>query len=254
MNDWPKLDFHLHATRYRLSGGRPDATVANIAARCAELGYQAIGVVEHLDADPKHPAACLAELAAEFRTVSAPPRLYVGAELDVNVAGDGLSVPAAPRLKRELGLDYCLGSVHGLGEGALDRDAYIAEEHRRLLVLTRCPTVDVIAHAWSMGHALVRKGILPEWRFSLIPDACLQGLLDALRVSGQALEVNPKARADFPDPAYRVFIQQAIAAGIRIAIGSDAHSLERIGGADAQAAFVREVGLPAAQLWTPEAR
>ena len=254
MSDWPKVDFHLHATRYRLQGGRADATVANIAARCAELGYQRIGIVEHLDADPKHPVSCLAELVAEFRTVSAPLQLHVGAELDVNVAGDGLSVPDAPRIRDELGLDYCLGSVHGLGSGALDRASYIAEEHRRLMLLTRCSAVDVVAHAWSMGHALVRKGLLAEWRFGYIPDAHLQDLLDALQASGQALEVNPKAKADFPDPAYRAFIRQAIAAGIPIAIGSDAHSLERVGGTGAQEDFAREMGLPPSQLWTPEIR
>lgn len=251
MTTWPKTDFHLHATRYRLGNPRPEATVANMVARCEALGYQQVGIVEHLDDSPKHPLHCLEALLAEFRAVVSPVKLYAGAELDINE--DDMSVPEHASLKESLGLDYYLASVHSLGPDVRDIPSFIQDHHRRtMLLVERYDQVDVIAHPWATGQSLVRRGMAPEWRFEFIPPAYLHELADGLRQQGKALELNGKARAHFDDPAFVAFMDMVRGFGVPVSIGSDAHSLERVGETAELDAFLQERGFGPGQLWTPE--
>jgi len=60
-------DFHIHATAYRLGNPDPDNTVQTILKRCDDLGFAAVGVLEHLNLSAKHPVSCLRSLVQEFR-------------------------------------------------------------------------------------------------------------------------------------------------------------------------------------------
>ena len=253
MSAWPKTDFHLHATKYRLGENWPDMTVEHIVQRCEALGYTDIGIVEHLDKSPKHPVACLEGLVAEFRTVTSAMRISVGAELDI---GDvEMSVPDTSRTKERLGLDYCLASVHSIGPDVVDIPSFVADHHRRtMLLVERYDPVDVIAHPWETGRALVRRGIADEWRFEFVPEAFLAELVDGLRTNGKAMELNAKAEAHFREAAFRDWMSKVRDAGVLVAIGSDAHRDERIGATIPQERFLREMGFGPEQLWLPGQR
>ena len=253
MSDWPRTDFHLHATHYRLGDNQTDMTVSHIVDRCEALGYSDIGIVEHLDKSPKHPGHCLESLVAEFRTVSSPMRVSVGAELDI--ANDEMSVPDTARTKERLGLDYCLASVHSTGPDVKDVPSFIEDHHRRtMLLVERYGQVDVIAHPWATGRSLVRRGIAAKWRFEFIPEAYLAEFVDGLRTCGKAVELNGKAIAHFQDASFRDYMSKIRDARVPVSIGSDAHRDERIGSTQRLDSFLHEMGFGPEQIWRPERR
>ncbi len=250
MQSWPKTDFHLHATFHRLGTPQAEMTVPNIVQRCEALGYEAIGIVEHLNLTPKHPLHCLEELVASFRQTRSTIKLCVGAELDI--FRDALPLDEARALKARLGLDYYLGSVHDSVTAIADLDAYIAAYHRKLMfIVCEVDFVDAIAHPWTFGHSLARRGIIPRWRFGDIPAAMLVELARAAATHGKAIEINRNATADLADPAYRAFVGLLRDLGVRLAIGSDAHYMKDVGGTTAQEALLQEMHVPPQQIWLP---
>jgi hypothetical protein len=68
-NMLPLTDIHIHTTAYRTEGMRPEVTVAAISAHYRRLGYHAIGVLEHLNDQPHHPARCIKALVQEARAL-----------------------------------------------------------------------------------------------------------------------------------------------------------------------------------------
>jgi len=250
MNNWPKTDFHIHATVHRLGNPQEDMTVANLVRRCEALSYSSIGIVEHLNRSPKHPVSCLEELVKELRSVSSSLDLFVGAELDM--VEEGISVPGARAIKERLGLDYFLGAVHGVGADVAGAEAYIADHHRKLMALVEdCDFVDVVAHPWVYGHKFVQRGIIDDWRFATIPEEMLEEFVQALADHGKAIELNGKARKDFDDPAYRQFVRMLKDAGVAISIGSDAHRMEAVGTTSPLDDFLQRMDVPSEQIWTP---
>jgi histidinol phosphatase-like PHP family hydrolase len=253
MAHWPRTDLHLHATHYRLEGARKEMTVANIARRLEGEGYLVAGIVEHLDTNPKHPLACLEALVAEFRSFSSSrsgtPSLFVGAELDYQ--GTGISIPEAPALKERLGLDYYLAAAHGVGEGVTSTKAFIEDHHRRLMGIAACPYVEVVAHPWCGGHGFARRGRIEAWRFESVPERYLTEFVDAVRQSGKAIELNAKVLADAGDPAFARYLRLLRESGVPVTVGSDAHSMERVGSIDPLNALLQRAGFVPQRLWTP---
>jgi len=254
MDHWPRFDLHLHATHYRLEGARPEMTVANIVRRVTDAGYAAAGIVEHLDTNPKHPLSCLEALVAEFRGLpcSQGTSLFVGAELDND--GTGISIPDAAEIKERLGLDYCLGGVHGLGEHVTSAQAYIEDHHRRLMGIVASPVVDVVVHPWCGGHSYARRGRIEGWSFEWIPEHYLVELIDGAVQSGKAIEVNAKVLADAEDPAFTFYLDLLCRSGVPVTVGSDAHEMERVETIDPLNALLRDAGFGPERLWRPDAR
>ena len=244
---FPRTDFHVHASYYRSEGRREEMTVSGVLRRCEEMSFEAVGVVEHLNRSPKHPLECLRALAAEAREVSSGVALFVGAELDV--LDERGAVTGSEETKNELGLDYYLAAVHALATAAPSTEEFVEKNHRRLMgVVENCPAVDVIAHPWCAGRSLGAGG---GWSFERVPEKYRQELTEALAGSGKAFEVNTKAERDFPDAAYRDFIRGLRDAGVKVAVGSDAHSMERVGASRVIDEFLGELGFSSGQLWTP---
>ena len=250
MRDWPRTDVHLHATHYRLQGARDEMTVDRIARRLEALGYVAAGIVEHLDTAPKHPLSCLEAMVREFRAVSSDLDLFVGAELDYQ--GDAITIPEAPAIKDRLGLDYYLAAAHGVGEGVTCAAAFVEDRHRRLMgIVQECDYADVVAHPWSEGGRYARRGLIEEWRFEMVPERYLVEFVDAARCCGKAIEVNHKALGDVDDPAFRHYLGLLRDAGVAFTVGSDAHSMERVGSTLPLDAMLEDAGLDPANLWRP---
>lgn len=250
MVDWPRTDMHLHATHYRLISPQESMTVTNIVRHLEAASYAAAGIVEHLDTNPKHPIDCLEALVAEFRSVASSLDLFVGAELDYQ--RDGITIREAPAIKRRLGLDYYLAAAHGIGKDVSGMAAFIDEHHRRLMgIVEQCDYVDVVAHPWSEGRRFVGGSQSGAWRFDLIPERYLREFIDAARDHGKAIEINRKALADAHDPAFKHCLEMLCHAGVQVTVGSDAHSMERIGSIDPLNALLQEAGFSPKHLWRP---
>jgi histidinol phosphatase-like PHP family hydrolase len=252
MTDWPRTDMHLHATHYRLRGARQGMTVTNIVQHLEAKSYVSAGIVEHLDTNPKHPIGCLEALVQEFRSLSSALERFVGAELDYR--GAAITIPEAPSIKRELGLDYYLAAAHGVGDGVACTAAFIEDHHRRLMGILECDDVDIVAHPWSEGHGFARRGLIEEWRFELIPETYLREFIDAAKSYGKAIEINYKALVDATNPAFGRYLHMLRDAGVAITVGSDAHAMERVGSTESLGALLQEAGFDPQSLWKPSRR
>ncbi len=255
MDDWPETDFHIHATRYRTRRGREEMGVAEIVHRCEQVGLTHVGIGEHQNLNPKHPVDCLRELAAELRTVSSPSlRIYLGTEVDI--VDDRGGITADPGLSEELRIDYHLAALHDLS--GLPRDSlpkHIAGIHRRLLTATRhAPLIDIIAHPWTSRRLATPPGNRERWPFGEIPRHLLAEWIEALAKHRVAVEVSPKCLCDFSDPNYLEFLVMLRQAEVRVAVGSDAHSLEVLGETMKITRFLRALGFNPGDLWMPRER
>ena len=143
--------------------------------------------------------------------------------------------------------------MHGLGEGVTDAQAYIEDHHRRLMGIIACPYVDVVVHPWCGGHSYARRGRIEgkSWRFEWIPERYLVEFLDAAAQSGKAVEINAKVLADAGDPAFQHYLALLRESGIPIAVGSDAHDIERVGNVDPLNALLEAAGFGTERLWRP---
>ena len=250
MNNWPRTDFHIHATRYRLGESREEMSVAAIVRRCEEHALSAVGIVEHLNRSPKHPLECMDALAEEFATVSSDLSLFLGVEVDIE--DENGTVTASSETVERLGLHFVLAAVHGLNARPATIDEYIEYYHRALMAtVERVDFVDVIVHPWTARQPLARQGVSDECPFGRIPEPCLLEFAEALADRDKAVEINRKAHKDFDDPAYRRFLAILRDRGVRISLGSDAHRMDAIGTTFAADRFLQEIGFPPEQIWTP---
>jgi histidinol phosphatase-like PHP family hydrolase len=85
----------------------------------------------------------------------------------------------------------------------------------------------------------------------MIPEHYLREFVDAAKYHGKAIEVNRKALADAEDPTFRAYLQMLRDADVAFTVGSDAHSMERIGSTAALDTLLLAVGLERANLWRP---
>ena len=246
----PVTDFHIHATAYRLGNPKTDHTVRAVIDRCVQLGIETAGVVEHLNASSIHPLSCLEALVAEFRALTPPFPCYVGTEVDIlDRAG---AVSCGPSVRDDLGLDYMLAAVHLDPDAVPDVVAYIDEEFRRMLgVIEHNPFVDVIAHPWGQGFRWQRSGHIERWSYAMIPGRYQEELVEKASACGKAIELSFSGKNRLDDEAYRRFVGLVRDAGVRVAVGSDAHDIEGIERAVHGARALNELGFGTQHLWEP---
>lgn len=247
-----KRDFHIHATAHRLGNPNKDNTVQAIIARCAELGLDIVGIGEHLSLSSKHPVECMQSLVQEFRKIDPPMECFVGAEVDV-LDRNG-KVTCSPELKKELGLDYLLGSFHTgtWDQVSSDVHSFVEEEFFRLIgMMENCPHINVVAHPWRAGIKWEHNGSIPKWSFDLVQDEYQNRLLESALKYGMAVEINAGVEEAMEDGAYARFALKLKDAGVPISIGSDAHKIKNISRAIHVAEFLDKLGIGDRHLWRP---
>jgi histidinol phosphatase-like PHP family hydrolase len=246
-----KRDFHMHATAYREGNSKPDHTVRALIDACVSLGLDVIGVGEHLNRSAKHPLHCYQWLAEEYRTLTPPIKCFLGAEIDI-LDRDG-NVTCSPETKKELGIDYLLGSVHVGTADFSDIGQYIKEElARHLGMMKNCPHVSVVAHPWIQGIRWERAGLVPRWSFELIPADFQDSLIDTAKKHGKAIEVNFGKNETVDDDCYTGFIRKIVAAGVLLSIGSDAHEMGGLSRSLYITEFLNGLGIEDRHLWRPD--
>ena len=247
-----KRDFHIHATAYRLTSAREDHTVKALITCCAELGLDIVGIGEHLNLSPKHPVECMRQLVEEFRNIRSPITCFVCAEVDV-LDRKG-KVTCSPELKKELGLDFLLGSFHTGNWSHTNPDVhdFVEEEFfRHLGMMENCPQIDVVAHPWRAGVKWERNGSISKWSFNLVPDEYQDRLIECALKHNIAIEVNAGVEEAMEDEAYIRFILKLKDLGVPIAIGSDAHEMSNLRKSLRIMEFLDGLGINDSHLWLP---
>jgi histidinol phosphatase-like PHP family hydrolase len=229
------VDWEIHAVAYR--GQDPRMTVPGIVARCAELGLTHIGILDHLAPERGWPADVLRKLFAELAAFRVPACIRVCRAAEVDIREQGV-LPELPRLRKELGLDYVVGSVHeGPREGASDAE-YMARQFELMMGALRepCP-IDILGHPWG-GHSLKE-----------VPKEMLDAVVRAAAKVGVSIEVTPRFRAERPD--FQKLVTCSLAEGARLAPVSDAHLYEQLGDTVELQALLKELGAQETNLWFP---
>lgn len=231
--DFSPADLHTHST---FSDGK---TSLDQIAAIARSNGMAVGVSDHcglgsfqLETD---------EQFERYFDALLPLPVYRSVELDL---GREIRV-SLDNLKR---CDYLIGGIHSLGQqdffdmslnesdipGLLDRILSTIEKKARIF------SFDILAHPGLLPVNLRhRRGDILDgrWRDRLIGLALEYGF---------ALEIS--SRWEVPAPAT---VRCAKAAGVRFALGSDAHRPEQVCRLDHSLAVARECGLTGADLFRP---
>jgi DNA polymerase (family 10) len=223
-------DLHVHTDR---SDGTADLAAMVAGAQAHGLSYIAVTdhvkfseVIGGLTADALR--VQIDEIAAWNETHDA---VHVLTGIEVNIDEDGtLDLPDA-LLRR---LDVVVAAVHS--SLRLDRAAMTA----RLLRAVEHEHVDILAHptARKIGE---RPGIEADW----------DELFERAAAAGTALEINANPlRLDLP----AALVRRAIAAGVTVSIGSDAHAPQhfdflRLGVLTARRGWARAADLLNARAW-----
>jgi histidinol phosphatase-like PHP family hydrolase len=229
------VDWEIHAVAYRGQDAR--MTVPGIIDRCVELGLTHIGILDHLAPERGWPPDVLRKVFAELAAFKVPGCIRVCRAAEVDIREQGF-LPELPHLRKELGLDYVVGSVHeGRREGASDSE-YLARQFELMMGVLRepCP-IDVLGHPWG-GHSLKE-----------VPKEMLDAVVRAAAKVGVGIEVTPRFRAERPD--FQRLVTCSLAEGARLAPVSDAHLYEQLGDTVALQALLKELGAQETDLWFP---
>ncbi len=247
---FPQTDWHVHAAFYRRGDPTESARIEPMVEEGARLGLDMMGIGEHVTASPNHPLSCFLDLACDLANASLPIPVFLGPEADIVDERGRLSLPEG--LRERAGLDYVIASVHGIGEFDSLRQHLERYQRRMIGAISADNGADILGHPWHSGKSVVANGIVPEWRFELIPQAMLEELIDALAAHGMALEINGRSIQDFQDPAYRGFVERVRERGIKVSVGSDAHAPDSLERAVHVNRFLAEMGFTRDQVWLPE--
>jgi putative hydrolase len=201
-----KGDLHSHSDWS--DGGD---TIRAMAEKARALGHEYLALTDHsprLKVANGLTAERLCEqldIVAELNEELAPFRILTGVEVDI--LEDGTLDQSEELLAR---VDVVVGSVHS----KLRMES--TEMTRRMVTAVANPHVDVLGHC--TGRLLTGRGRPPsEFDAPVVIEAC--------RVFDTALEVN--CRPERLDPPKSI-LRPAVAAGVKVAISTDAHAVPQL--------------------------
>lgn len=221
-------DLHIH-TAY--CGHAPEMTVEAVCARADACGLRLIAITDHI----YEPAdrAVIDTIRAEVAACRPKCRVLVGAEVDVDwTHTDGRLVTDDLD-----GLDYLIAGFHyvptmghypwAIRERRMDIEPFLEVWESSLLGVVSNPRIHTLAHPGRMLAACTELDIYFEHGLAVLDKAA--------RLSAQnniAWELNELTGHRLPgvwqEQWYRLY-EVALARGVKIVFGSDAHALESIG-------------------------
>jgi DNA polymerase (family 10) len=220
--EWPesiRADLQMHTT---YSDGA--ATLREMAEASGALGYEFVAITDHSkglaiangmdEARLAVQAADVAALNAGLEQAGTPPRVLHAIEMNLSPEGEeDMERDALARL------DLVLGAFHS-------KLRITEDQTERYLAAVRNPTVNVLAHPRCRMYGR-RAGLWCDWPRVFEEAAALDTALE--------IDASPY-RQDLDVDLLRL----AVEAGVRISIGTDAHSVYELG--------YMEFGLAAAVL------
>jgi histidinol phosphatase-like PHP family hydrolase len=149
---------------------------------------------------------------------------------------------------------HLIGSLHGVFlpssnevvhafrpmPAGLTADAYMDIHLDNAERLAREMPVDILAHPTLIPMSLCR--LPPE---ELWTEAREERLVDALRRAGIAFELSARY------PPHERLVRRAVAAGVRMSLGSDGHTAKQVGDIVSPLALARTVGIHDQDLYDP---
>jgi histidinol phosphatase-like PHP family hydrolase len=240
---WLPRDCHAHTT---FSDGT--LSVAELVERVRARGVLP-SVADHLSGDVAYAIKEIDEVEEYLEELE---------QHDVGRGGefcwhDPLWRELPPELDRRF--THLIGSLHGVFLPSSDEvvhafrpmpagltpDAYMDIHIDNAERFAREMPVDILAHPTLVPMALYRY-LPPEELWS---EAHEERLVEALHRAGIAFEISTRY------PPHERLVRRAVAAGVRVSLGSDGHTAKQVGDIAAPLALARAVGVRDEDLYDP---
>ncbi|TES83317.1 MAG: PHP domain-containing protein [Hadesarchaea archaeon] len=215
-----KFDFHTH-TLYSDGAG----TVASMVEAAEARGLKAVALTDHgFELSMGIPREKLAPMLQDIGIAREDAGIQVLAGLEANVVDEWGTIDVDDESIRKL--DILLVAIHKLGE-ARDPSELARDYLRRATNAIERHKFDVFVHPFYFHHYLAPH-LLPE------------DLEDFVRLAAGhevAIEINIKYRT--PDEE---FLRLCLREGVKLSVGTDAHTAGEVGRVDWALGVLRRVG------------
>lgn len=239
---WQPLDCHAHSTMS--DGALSVATVVDVAA---ERGVRP-SIADHLSRDVAKAVKTIDGVRAYLDELDRHPVMRGGEFCWQDTLWRELPPELARRFTHRVGSLHAIWMpggqlVHAFARRiptGLTPDAYMAAHLDNLEAFTREMPVDILAHPTLLPltfRALPLEELWTEERE--------ERAVRALAAAGIAFEVSNRYRA------HERFIRRAWESGVRLALGSDGHTLQQVANLEYPLAVVRALGVPESELYDP---
>ena len=250
-----EFDNHIHT----VYSGHADSnmTVGNIIDKAKSIGLSRIAITEHAFDWHMGPKGNLALIRKEVAKVSTNVQIDIGLEVDPDTENPG-------KLHFD---DFEKGELYpvlvgfhgypGVNRGWHEKLNLTLREKNRIYSkwlkimhkLIENRKVDILAHP---GRIIMQNGITDEFSGSVLRD--FQGLAVAAKQYNVAFEINETLLNSIPTEklqrSYNQIIQTMVESGVKISVGSDAHSLDKIGQFDKVSELTESLNLQPENLLT----
>jgi HisJ family histidinol phosphate phosphatase len=250
----PPVDYHIH-TVY-CGHAEHDMTVANIVKKAEDIGLTSMAITDHvyLKEDLPH----LDWIKKDLQNVRFNLELFLGVEIEMDCTSqDGRAQTEIPKV------DFVIGGTHvfpGTDIGWYKKVNFSKKEKLRIYrawfkwmknVIKR-GEVNILAHP---GMLIAQNSIIEKFSGNVLAD--FEELFSLAKVKGVGIELNEACASKLTaeeKETYPQVVQIAMEKGLIISLGSDAHSLERIGKKDWCQEVADRLNFEDARLFRPERR
>lgn len=229
----PLLDYHIHTVYSGHSSA--DMTVRNIIETAELRNLKSIVILEHAFYSLMGKVT-LEQIKKEVQTLETKIKVLIGIEIDPDYKRKGHLV--FEDFNRE-NIDVILVGTHTIpyiGKGWCESLSLTKKEKEIIYhkwfeitenVIENSP-IDILAHP---GRLISKNGIVEKFDNTVLKD--FEYLFIKAKEKNIAFELNESMLKNFQDDkqkeSYMDVIRLAISTGLKVSLGSDAHSLERIG-------------------------
>lgn len=213
-----KFDFHIHTT-YSDGNGTTIAVVEAAEAR----GLEVVALTDH---GPEHtygtPRGRLAQMLQDIQLARENAGIRVLTGIEANVIDTSGSIDLDEEFTKEL--DLLVVGIHKLEGVAVDVARAYLEAATKAIERQK---VDVFAHPFYLHEYLVPS----------LPPEDLEAFVKLAAERGVAMELNLKYRT--PD---RDFLRLCLSEGVKLSVGTDAHTVAEVGKIDWMLSMLYRVG------------
>ena len=224
---------------------------AEIIRVAMERGIVHIGILDHFY--PFTNLACLDEVRSAvsdaLASMSNPPRVYLGIEAEVMAPG---KTTATSELAEKLDF-IMLGATHFQNKGITEplpngTDREIAEYFLKMFeYAVSIPFADVIAHPFH-----VVPDVAPVRILETLTEKDILPALELAKENDIAMEISHRALTPGQLEFSRWFYPLCKRVGLKFSIGSDAHTLNRVGYVEVLKPLLVEARITEQDLWLPQ--
>lgn len=217
-----KFDFHVHS-HYSLDGqGTPSSIVE--AAEARDLA--AIAITDHgpelsVGISPDKIIPRLQDIEIARKDARIP--VFIG--MEANIVGPDGEIDLDGRLIEKL--DLVLIGMHNLGSPVIDLEELAREYLTTVVNVMERKQVDILAHPFQL-----QRYLLPY-----LPQDEINEFVKLAAEKEVAVELNSKYRVPDAD-----FLRACLRDGVKLSLGTDAHTVAEVGRVDWPMAMLRRIG------------